>query len=222
MSETLEAAPQGAEDWAAGAERRVMDAALTLAPTSGWSQATLLAAGRAAGLSEADVGLLMPRGPADLAALLSRRHDAAALAALGDIDPLALRIRERIARAVEARIDAAFADEAALRRWAGFLALPSHAALGLRLGWESADALWRWAGDVAADENHYSKRAILASILTGALAVRLQSGREAAETFVARRIDNVMAFEKWKATTRFKPGTALDRAARLLGRLRYR
>ena len=38
--------------------------------------------------------------------------------------------------------------------------------LGLRLAWESADALWRWAGDTATDENHYSKRVLLAGILS--------------------------------------------------------
>ena len=48
-------------------------------------------------------------------------------------------------------------------------------------------------GDVATDENHYSKRAILAGILTGAFAIRLSSGRQAALQFVDRRIGNVMA-----------------------------
>ena len=64
-----------------------------------------------------------------------------------------------------------------MRRWTGFLALPPNMALGARLAWESADALWRWAGDTATDENHYSKRALLAGILSGALAIRLSSGR---------------------------------------------
>jgi chemotaxis protein methyltransferase CheR len=54
-------------------------------------------------------------------------------------------------------------DDAAVRRWAGFLALPFNLPLALRLLWESADALWRWAGDTATDENHYSKRAILSA-----------------------------------------------------------
>ena len=108
-----------------------------------------------------------------------------------------------------------------MRRWTGFLALPTHAALGARLAWESADVLWRWAGDTATDENHYSKRALLAGILTGALAIRLSSGSEAALAFTDRRIANVMAFETWKRTTRLKPSKFMDALAGALGRMRY-
>ncbi|WP_367254440.1 hypothetical protein [uncultured Phenylobacterium sp.] len=93
--------------------------------------------------------------------------------------------------------------------------------LGASLAWESADVLWRWAGDTATDENHYTKRALLAGILTGALAVRMSSGRAAALEFTDRRIGNVMAFEKWKTTTRFKPGAWLASLAEGLGRARY-
>jgi ubiquinone biosynthesis protein COQ9 len=89
------------------------------------------------------------------------------------------------------------------------------------LVWESADRIWRWAGDTATDENHYSKRALVAGILASAMAVRLSSGAEAANQLVAARIDNVMAFEKWKATTAFRPSAGLARFAERLGRARY-
>lgn len=206
-----------ADDWAQAAERQVLDAALQIAAVRGWTWPTVKAAGAAAGLSAADVELLLPHGPSDLAALLARRHDARALAALPD--PAGLKIRERIRAAVAARIDAAAEDEPAVRRWAGFLALPIHLPLGMRLLWESADALWRWAGDTATDENHYSKRAILSGILASALAIRLSSGREAAMAFVDARIENVMAFEKWKAG--LKPAELLRDVAGALGRMRY-
>jgi ubiquinone biosynthesis protein COQ9 len=211
-----------APDWADTTEQQVLDAALTIAPHEGWTSRLATMAGKACGLSAGETELLLPQGPADLAALLSRRHDAQALAALAGIDPSTLKIRERIARAVEARLNAATADEAAVRRWTGFLALPHHAALGAKLAWESADVLWRWAGDTATDENHYSKRALLAGILTGALAIRLSSGKEASLAFTDRRIANVMAFETWKRTTKFKPGAMLDSVASALGRMRYR
>ena len=175
------------------------------------------AAGAAAGLPEADVELLLPHGPRDLAALLARRHDALTLAALPD--PAPLKIRERIRLAAMTRIDLAAQDEGAVRRWAGFLALPMHLPLALRLLWDSADKLWRWAGDTATDENHYSKRAILSGILASALAIRLSSGRDAAAAFVDARIENVMAFEKWKAG--LKPAQLLADVAAALGRIRY-
>jgi ubiquinone biosynthesis protein COQ9 len=208
-------------DWAAAMEQQLLDAALKIAPTEGWTSRLATMAGKACGLSPGETELLLPQGPADLAALLSRRHDAQALAALDEVDPKTLKIRERIARGVEARVAAAAADEAAVRRCAGFLALPPHMALGARLAWASADVLWRWAGDTATDENHYTKRALLAGILTGAIAIRLSSGPQAALAFTDRRIANVMAFETWKRTTRFRPSMMMDAVAGALGRMRY-
>ena len=209
------------QDWAGKAEQRVLDAALALAPSEGWTQRMVAMAGAACGFSAGETDLLLPHGPADLAALLSRRHDAQALAALSHVDPATLKVRERIARGLAARLDAALADEPAERRLAGFLALPPHLPLAGRLAWESADVLWRWAGDTATDENHYSKRVLLAGILTGGLAIALASGREAALEFVDRRIADVMAFEKWKATTKFRPSEMVADLAAALGRARY-
>ncbi|MDP3490331.1 MAG: COQ9 family protein, partial [Phenylobacterium sp.] len=107
------------------------------------------------------------------------------------------------------------------RRWSGFLALPQNLPLASRLLWDSADQLWRWAGDTATDENHYSKRAILSGILSAALAIRVASGRGASMDFVDARIANVMSFEKWKATTKLRPSEALKTFAQTLGRMRY-
>ena len=208
-----------AADWADTAEQRLLDAAIPLAAATGWNPALIAGAARATGLSSGEAQLLLPSGARDLAALLSRRHDDAAMRALAAIDPAGLKVRARISQGVEARLDAAAADAEATKRWAAFLALPPNVPLALRLAWDSADALWRWAGDTATDENHYSKRAILAGILISTLAVRLSAGREAASAQLAARIENVMAFEKWKASR--KPGTLGRDLAERLGALRY-
>ncbi|MDP3852835.1 COQ9 family protein [Phenylobacterium sp.] len=205
------------DGWAEITEQQVLDAALSRVVTQGFTWPTVRAAGQACGLSGAETELLLPHGPADLAALLARRHDSLALAALPD--PAGLKIRARIRAAVEARLDAAARDEAAVRRWAGYLALPLHLPLATRLLWDSADKLWRWAGDTATDENHYSKRAILAGILASALAIRLSGGRDEAMAFVDARIENVMAFETWKAG--LKTGDLLKDLAGALAKLRY-
>lgn len=208
------------QDWADRTEQAVLDAALPLIPDLGATPALLKAAGAACGLSESDVGLLLPNGPADLIALMSRRHDAAALATLGELDAAKLKIREKIGQGVSARMEAAAADLEASKRAIGFLSLPQNLTLAARLTWESADHIWRWAGDVATDENHYSKRAILSGILVPALTMRLFDGREAAEAFVAARIENVMAFEKWKAGK--DPHAPFKAAAEALAKMRYR
>jgi ubiquinone biosynthesis protein COQ9 len=206
-------------DWADEAEVRVLDAAIMLAPGLGWNSRLVARAGVEAGLAPGETALLLPGGARDLAALFSRRHDQAALAALAGLDPKSLKMRERISRGVEARLDAAAADGEAVRRWAGFLALPTNLPLALRLVWESADVIWRWAGDRATDENHYSKRAILAAILISTLAIRLNAGPEAASAHLATQIGRVMAYETWKA--KLRPVDLATQLATALGRLRY-
>ena len=206
-------------DWASRTEQAVLDAAVAQAPALGWNARLVREACEACDLSRGDEELLLPNGARDLAALLSRRHDVRALEALEATDAKALKIRERIFTAVSARMEAGAADLEATRRCAAFLALPTHADLGLKLAWESADHLWRWAGDTSTDWNHYSKRAILSGILIPALTMRWFDGRAAAEAFVARRIENVMAFEKWKAGKDFE--APFRKVTDALSRMRY-
>ena len=83
--------------------------------------------------------------------------------------------------------------------------------------------MWRLAGDVATDYNHYTKRAILASIYTATLAVFVNDESEdKADTraFLDRRIDGVMRFEKAKAQF-LRPDAERFSVTRFLGRLRY-
>ena len=203
-------------------EARVLDAGRVLTVDGArWDGRLAERAAATAGLSKADAALLLPDGPRDLAALLWRAHDAAALAALGRIDATALKTRERIRTGVLARLDAAMADEPAVRAASLYLARPGQAALTLRLGWSTADGLWRWAGDTAADLNHYSKRALLWGILASTMAVRLTRGEDAAARHLDASIEQVMGFERWKA--KLPPlDQGLTVIAANLGRMRYR
>ena len=83
--------------------------------------------------------------------------------------------------------------------------------------------MWRLAGDVATDYNHYTKRMTLGSLYAATLAVYAQDdSADQAETkaFLDRRIEGVMKFEKAKARL-LKPRAAGFSPVRLLGRLRY-
>jgi ubiquinone biosynthesis protein COQ9 len=142
----------------------------------------------------------------------------------GAFDPLTLAqmpIRERIRSLVWFRIEAISGLEEALRRALAISAMPQNLARSAKLGWASADKMWRLAGDTATDYNHYTKRAILASIYGATLAVFVSDESEGkAETrgFLDRRIEDVMKFEKAKAQLLTR-----DRfdVTRFLGRLRY-
>lgn len=209
-----------AASWADETEQRLLDAALPLASALGWGQELVDRAARRVGLSKADAALLLPHGPRDLVALLSQRHNALTAASLAALDAPSLKIRQKVRAGVLAWLDAHAAGGEAVRRATGFLALPSNLPLAARLTWASADLIWRWAGDVATDENHYSKRAILSGILASSLAIDQTQGRAAAAEHLDSRIDNVMAFEKWKAGLP-KPSQFGKTLAGTLGRLRF-
>ena len=103
------------------------------------------------------------------------------------------------------------------------MAMPRNVPATLRLGWHSADAMWRLAGDTATDFNHYTKRLTLSGVYAATLLAWLDDDSEGwADTaaFLDRRLAGVMRFEKWKAEWR---GSELRRPSlsRFVGRLRY-
>lgn len=202
-------------------EDRLARAVAAFVPELGVTRQSLAAGANSLGLSEGARDLVAPNGVSDVAAVLWRMHDDAlrdpeTVAALGG-----MKIREKIGFLLNLRLDAAAADEAVARRLMGWFALPHHAALYHRLLWATADMIWKLAGDTALDENHYSKRVIVSGILSTAMLTRLAQGRAAQLDQIARNIDAVMAFEKFKAGITFKPEQAMLDGARFLGRLRF-
>ncbi|WP_271078678.1 COQ9 family protein [Aurantiacibacter sp. MUD61] len=132
-------------------------------------------------------------------------------------------IRERIRSLVWFRLEAIEGLEESLSRAMAIQAQPQNAPTALKQGWSSADKMWRLAGDTATDYNHYTKRAILASIYAATLAVwKSDESEDKAETaaFLDRRIEGVMKFEKAKAKWLGGDREHFD-IARFLGRLRY-
>jgi ubiquinone biosynthesis protein COQ9 len=135
----------------------------------------------------------------------------------------AMKIRTRITALVETRLAILVTNREALRRAIAILAMPQNALRAAKLGWRSADMMWRLAGDTATDYNHYTKRALLGSIYAATIAVFLQDdsdGHADTRAFLGRRIEGIMKFEKAKAgflaRTSHRPSLS-----RFIGRLRY-
>lgn len=183
-------------------KQAVLAAALPQAAFDGFTDAVLARAGAEAGVSKADLARLFDGGPLSLVEYYSAWADAGMETALGAMDLKAMKIRERIAAAVMARLQALRPHKEAARRAAAILSLPMNAALGARLAWRTVDTMWRAAGDTATDFNFYTKRGILAGVY-GSTAMRWfndDSPDEAVtRAFLAARIENVMQFEKFKA-----------------------
>jgi len=189
----------------------------------GFGEAALRDAAARAGVDPDVARLAFPGGARDMVDAWFADVDAAMAAKWPAERLAALKIRERITTLVEARIDLLAPNREALRRALALLALPTNVPFAAKLGWRAADAMWRLAGDTATDYNHYSKRAILGSVYGATMAVLLNDESEGlADTraFLARRIDGVMRFERWKHR---RAARSIERPslARFVGRLRY-
>jgi ubiquinone biosynthesis protein COQ9 len=184
-----------------GLRGRLAEAMAAEAAFSGWSLAALRAAGRQIG-AEPDAERLFAGGPSEVLAWLSQRADQRTVEAMETAGVSGLKIRERIKLAVRLRIEQTVGGRESVRRGLAMLALPTNTGLALRLLYRTVDALWYAAGDTSTDFNFYTKRAILSGVYSSTLLYWLNDrseGSEATWSFLDRRIDNVMRFEKWKA-----------------------
>lgn len=189
----------------------------------GWSDAALAEAARAVGADLDVARLAFKDGAMGMIRAWIETVDMGMRSALPAETLAAMKIRERIRSLVQFRLDAAAGREEALRRALAVMAMPQNAAAALRSGWHSADVMWRLAGDTATDWNHYSKRAILASLYGATLAVWIDDDSEdkvATRAFLDRRIEGVMRFETLKRQW-LQPRGEWFSPIRFLGRLRY-
>jgi ubiquinone biosynthesis protein COQ9 len=183
----------------------VVEAALPHIPFDGFTDKVLNEAAAEAGVNARDVPRLFPDGPLSLVEAFSETTDRQMEARLAKARLSAMKIRERISKAVLTRIDILRPHKEAARRAAAFLTLPPHAGRGMTLLYRTVDAIWRATGDTSTDFNFYTKRAILAAVYSATLMrwfTDASDDEAETNTFLARRIDDVMRFEKFKAQIR--------------------
>jgi ubiquinone biosynthesis protein COQ9 len=186
----------------------LVKAALPHVDFDGWSAATLDAAIKDAGVDAGLAHQACPRGAVDLALAFHRIGDAEMEAALAAADLSDMRFRDRIAKAVQLRIEAVANEKEAVRRGVTLFALPVHAAEGAQALWATTDKIWNLLGDTSEDINWYTKRATLSAVYSSTLLFWLgDDSEDSAETwaFLDRRIDNVMQFETVKAKLKDNP-----------------
>jgi ubiquinone biosynthesis protein COQ9 len=189
----------------------------------GWTPAALAMAAEATGIDPAIAMLAFSGGGVEMIDGWFLSIDRAMALAVPVEQLSTMKIRARIIALVEARIDLIAPDIEALRRALAILALPQNLPRAAKLGWRAADTIWRAAGDISTDLNHYSKRTLLAGIYTATIMAMLDDESEGlAETraFLGRRVDGVMRFEKLKSRFTHSAPERLS-IARFLGRLRY-
>lgn len=190
----------------------------------GWTIKAVEMAAAQAGVDSDIAALAFKDGPVSMISAWFASVDATMLERLGADALAAMKIRARITALVEERLMLLAPHREALRRAQAILAMPRNMSKAAQLGWHAADVMWRAAGDTAVDYNHYTKRATLGSVYAATLLTFVNDESEDfAETraFLARRIEDIMRFEKAKARLRDQSDMHFS-PARFLGRLRYR
>jgi ubiquinone biosynthesis protein COQ9 len=201
---------------------RLADDIAANAAFDGWTAAARDMAADAHAIDHDVAALALPDGVAMIDAWFAH-IDTVMTAALPSDAIATMKIRDRIQRSVEARLDAMAPNREALRRALAILAMPQNVAAAAKLGWRTVDLIWHRAGDTAIDYNHYTKRGILFGVYAATITVFLDDENEGhADTraFLARRIEGIMRFEKAKAGF-LRRTQNMPSLSRFIGRLRY-
>lgn len=189
----------------------------------GWSEAAVHAAADETGVDR-DVAMLAFKGKGiDMIDAWVEGIDLELARRLPAEKLNAMKIRDRITALLATRLEIMAPDRESLRRALAIMAMPQNLARAAKMGWRSADRMWRLAGDNATDLNHYTKRMTLSAVYGSTLSVFVNDDSENfADTraFLDRRIDNVMQIEKVKYQAK-QHKDYTPSLSRFIGRLRY-
>lgn len=173
----------------------IVEKALPHVAFDGWTLTALIAGARDAGLDPARAQLAFPGGEIEAVKHFSDWMDRRMLAALAKRDLKSMKVRERVSAAVMARLDLALPHREAMRRSLGVLALPLNAPVALSCLYRTVDAMWHAAGDQSTDYNFYTKRGLLAGVLSATTLYWMNDssdGQADTRAFLDRRIAEVM------------------------------
>jgi ubiquinone biosynthesis protein COQ9 len=189
----------------------------------GWTRNAIDSAAQQLAIDPVQARLAMPKTQAGMIDVYIQEVDRALEAWFTPERLAGMKIRDKIRGLVWRRLEVMGPAREAVRRALAILAMPQNVPLALRVGWRTADVMWRIAGDTSTDFNHYTKRMTLGAVYGSTLLVWLDDqsdGWTDTAAFLDRRIDDVMKIEKLKAEWRGSSDQRLS-VTRFLGRLRY-
>lgn len=184
--------------------QKILPSMLEKVAVSGWTEPNYLKTLEACKIDHARAALSFPDGHASIlqAYLLKSREtlkdDLAAL----DLD--AMRIREKVTSGVNLWLTGLSEHHLASRKALDWITARPLGPLPMtEFVWSIADAIWTGIGDTSTGFTYVSKRTTLSAVIGSTLTVWRQNDEAAWKAFLDRRIENVMAFEKFKAKFRF-------------------
>ena len=178
---------------------KILLRALKDAPFDGWSMDALRLAAENVGAKRQMADALFPNIGA-ATRYVGEFFDGQMMDALSSIDTTKLRVRDKIAKAIETRLDLMAPYKNGLRVAFAHWMRPMRSLGAARPLWASADHIWNWAGDTVTDYNRYTKRALLSGVMASTVLFWLQDDSPASAAtrqFLDRRINNVLTVGKF-------------------------
>jgi len=165
----------------------------------GWSDLALRDGARMAGFDSVMAHRAFPGGVTELVEHFGAWTDRRMAEVMAEQPLGEMRTGDKIRLALRSHFEVLEPHREAKRRMMAYLAMPQNVALGLRLLYRSVDSMWYAAGDDSTDFNHYTKRALLAAVLSTATFYWLDDqseGHEETWAFIDRRLADVMGVGK--------------------------
>ena len=145
---------------------QLLQAILPHVAFDGWTDTAVESGACDLGVSKIKIDRLFPGGLPEIVRHFGDWADREMLANLGKIDLEPMKLRERVSLAVRVRLIALSPHRETVRRTLSFLSLPSNFSIGVRGMYKTVDLIWYAVGDKSADFNFYTKRALLAGVIS--------------------------------------------------------
>jgi ubiquinone biosynthesis protein COQ9 len=174
---------------------KILQAILPHVAFDGWTDAAMESGARDFGVNKSKIDRLFPGGAREIVGHFGDWADREMLAALGELDLVSMKLRDRVSLAVRVRLSALSPHREAVRRTFSYLSLPSNVTVGVRTLYNTVDSIWYKAGDKSTDFSFYTKRALLAGVISATILFWI--GDESEDSvdswaFLDRRIADVM------------------------------
>ena len=180
--------------------QKIMESVLTQVSFDGWTKAAFDQGLQQAGLTRGEADLLFPQGLRDVIDLFNAATDEAMQTRIDEQHNFnRMKVRDKIAFAVRARLDYLTPHRDAMRRLMIWYVMPMHAPLALKRLYQTVDQIWRAAGDTSTDFNFYTKRLLLAGVMKATMLFWLHDespGARDSWDFLDRRLSEVLKLGK--------------------------
>jgi ubiquinone biosynthesis protein COQ9 len=176
--------------------RKILAAVLARVPFEGWTDAAYEHGLQAVGFTRKETDELLPRDILDIMMMLGESIDEAMQKRIETTRAFAqMRVRDKIAFAVRARLEALAPHREALHRLLVWYAMPMNLTQGIKRLYRTVDLIWIAIGDTSTDYNYYTKRLLLSTVVKSTMLFWLGDDSKDYEdtwAFLDRRIAEIV------------------------------